>query len=348
MDAAQGVPRLPIALTMGDPAGVGPELAIQAWRDRAVRGLAPFVVYADPELMRSRAAVVASGVTVEPVTSAHEGAAVFERALPVIPIALKEGARPGAPSSANGAATILSIRRAVADIAAGAVSAVVTNPIAKAVLYQAGFDYPGHTEYLGALAQEFWRGEPARPVMMLSSSELRIVPVTIHVPLKDVPSLLTTDKIVEAARITAKALQRDFAIARPRLAVTGLNPHAGEGGALGTEDRDIVAPAIARLKAEGLEVTGPHSADTLFHAAARKTYDAVIAMYHDQALIPVKTLAFDEGVNVTLGLPFIRTSPDHGTAFAIAGKGVASPSSLIAALKLAAEMSARRTGASAA
>jgi 4-hydroxythreonine-4-phosphate dehydrogenase len=344
MDAAQGAPRLPIALTMGDPAGVGPELAIQAWRDRAARGLAPFVVYADPELMRSRVAVVASGVTVEPVTSAREGAAVFEQVIPVIPIVLKEEARPGAPSSANGAATILSIRRAVADIAAGHVSAVVTNPIAKAVLYQAGFDYPGHTEYLGALAQELWRGKPARPIMMLSSTELRIVPVTIHIPLKDVPSLLTTDKIVEAARITAAALQRDFAIARPRLAVTGLNPHAGEGGALGTEDRDIVEPAIAKLRADGLDVTGPHSADTLFHAAARKTYDAVIAMYHDQALIPVKTLAFDEGVNVTLGLPFIRTSPDHGTAFAIAGKGVASPSSLIAALKLAVEMSARRTG----
>jgi 4-hydroxythreonine-4-phosphate dehydrogenase len=255
---------------------------------------------------------------------------------------LNRPADPGAPDTQNGAATILSINRAVADVAAGRAAAVVTNPIAKAVLYNTGFKFAGHTEYLGALSKEFWPTEPAEPVMMLASSELRVVPVTIHVPLKSVPSLLTTDKIIATARIVATALKRDFAIAEPRLVVTGLNPHAGEEGALGSEDRDIIQPAIDVLKVEGLKVTGPHSADTLFHAAARSTYDAAIAMYHDQALIPIKTLAFDEGVNVTLGLPFVRTSPDHGTAFGIAGKGVASPASLKASLRLAADMSARR------
>jgi 4-hydroxythreonine-4-phosphate dehydrogenase len=249
------------------------------------------------------------------------------------------------PDVANGEATIQSITRAVADVAAGHAAAVITNPIAKSVLYDAGFAHPGHTEFLGTLANDFWPSEAAEPVMMIAAPQLRVVPVTIHVPLKDVPSLLTTDKIVACARIVHAALKRDFGIDAPRLALAGLNPHAGEDSALGLEDRDIVRPAVEQLRSEGIDATGPYAADTMFHEAARKTYDAALAMYHDQGLIPIKTLAFDEGVNVTLGLPFVRTSPDHGTAFAIAGKGVASASSLKAALKLADEMVARRRSA---
>jgi 4-hydroxythreonine-4-phosphate dehydrogenase len=327
---------------MGDPAGIGPEITIRAWRERDNRALPPFAVYADLELMRATCRSLASDIDVVSVPDAVAAAAVFPHALPVVDVPLVRPAEAGAPDSCNGPSVILAIKRAVEAVAASKASAVVTNPIAKSVLYDAGFQYAGHTEYLGALAKEFWPAEPANPVMMLASRDLRVVPVTIHVPLKSVPLLLTTDKIIETARIVAAALKRDFGIAKPRLVIAGLNPHAGEDGALGTEDRDIVAPAIAALKSAGIDATGPHSADTLFHAAARKTYDAAIAMYHDQALIPIKTLAFDSGVNATLGLPFVRTSPDHGTAFGIAGKGIASPASLIAALQLAAEMSARR------
>ncbi|CAA2140061.1 4-hydroxythreonine-4-phosphate dehydrogenase PdxA [Hyphomicrobium sp. ghe19] len=338
----------PMALTMGDAAGIGPELALQAWKDRFVDKLPKFVFYADVDMMRAvaRSAGVDPAIIV-PVTNALAAAELFDEALPVIPIPLAEPAKPGAPTVTNGPATILAIRRAVADVAAGRASAVVTNPIAKSVLYGAGFEFPGHTEYLGALAAEFWPGEPSTPVMMLASSQLRVVPLTIHVPLKDVPSLLTFDKIVETARIMAASLKRDFGISNPRIAVAGLNPHAGEDGALGSEDAEIIRPAVEVLRAEGLDVTGPHAADTMFHDAARKTYDAALAMYHDQGLIPIKTLSFDEGVNATIGLPFVRTSPDHGTAFAIAGKGLASAASLKAALKLAGEMSARRSLASA-
>lgn len=336
-------PRAPLALTMGDAAGIGPELALQAWRDRFVDRLPAFVLYADVALMRATARAAGfDEARIVPVADPSTGAEIFEDALPVFPIPLAEPAQPGNPSVDNGPATINAIRTAVADIAAGRASAVVTNPIAKSVLYGAGFEFPGHTEYLGALAAEFWPREPAGPVMLLASSELRVVPLTIHVPLKDVPALLTADKIIKTARIMAASLRRDFGIESPRIAVAGLNPHAGEDGALGSEDSAIIRPAIEALQAEGLDVTGPHAADTMFHEAARKTYDAALAMYHDQGLIPIKTLAFDEGVNATIGLPFVRTSPDHGTAFGIAGKGVASAASLKAALKLAGEMSTRR------
>jgi 4-hydroxythreonine-4-phosphate dehydrogenase len=330
---------------MGDPSGIGPEIAILAWCDRERDELPPFAVYADLALMRERSRLLARDIDIVPVTNAGMAGDIFKRALPVVDVPLVRTARAGVPDAQNGPSTILSIKRAVADVAAGHAAAIVTNPIAKAVLYDAGFEFAGHTEYLGALAKEFWPSEPADPVMMLASSELRVVPVTIHVPLKSVPSLLTTERIIETGRIVAAALKRDFSIAVPRLVIAGLNPHAGEDGALGTEDRDVVAPAIEVLRSEGLNVTGPHSADTLFHAAARATYDVAIAMYHDQALIPIKTLSFDEGVNVTLGLPFVRTSPDHGTAFGIAGKGTASPASLKAALRLADQMSARRARA---
>jgi 4-hydroxythreonine-4-phosphate dehydrogenase len=330
---------------MGDPAGIGPELAIHAWRDRERQAIPPFAIFADAELMRTVARSFANGIEIVAVGDARAAADVFQHALPVVDVPLVRAAEPGVADSGNGPTVILAIKRAVAAVASGQASAVVTNPIAKSVLYESGFEYAGHTEYLGALAKEFWPAQPADPVMMLASPELRVVPVTIHVPLKSVPSLLTTERIVATARIVAVALQRDFGIANPRLVVTGLNPHAGEDGALGSEDEDIILPAIETLRLEGINVSGPHSADTLFHAAARATYDAAIAMYHDQALIPIKTLAFDTGVNATLGLPFIRTSPDHGTAFSIAGKGIASPASLIAALKLAAEMSGRRAHA---
>lgn len=337
----------PLALTMGDPAGIGPELALRAWQDRSADAIPPFAIYADIELMRALARAIALDpeTAIVPVANAAAAELVFSDALPVVPVPLAKPATAGHPDVANGTATILAIRRAVADVAAGRAAAVVTNPIAKSVLYEAGFEHPGHTEFLGILAHELWPSEPADPVMMIAAPVLRVVPVTIHVPLKDVPSLLTIDKIVSTARIVHAALQRDFGIEKPHLALAGLNPHAGEDGALGTEDRDIVRPAVERLRAEGIDAMGPYAADTMFHDAARKTYDAALAMYHDQGLIPIKTLAFDEGVNVTLGLPFVRTSPDHGTAFSIAGKGVASASSLKAALKLAADMSARRRAA---
>lgn len=327
-----------LALTMGDPAGIGPEISIAAWRARTIQSVPPFALYADIQLM----ARYAGNDSVARVASAADAADVFQSALPVVDVPLAAHAEAGRPAAENAPATIAAIDLAVADTFAGRASALVTNPIAKAVLYAAGFTAPGHTEYLGTLSKKFRPDEQATPVMMLCARPLRVVPVTIHVPLRDVPRLLTQDKIVTAARITAEALRRDFGVAQPRLAVTGLNPHAGEGGAIGKEDQEIIAPAIAALRGEGIDATGPHSADTLFHERARKTYDAVIAMYHDQALIPIKTLAFDEGVNVTLGLPFVRTSPDHGTAFDIAGRGAANAESLIAALRLAADMSVRR------
>jgi 4-hydroxythreonine-4-phosphate dehydrogenase len=232
-----------------------------------------------------------------------------------------------------------SIERAVRLVQQGGARAVVTNPVSKSVLYGAGFAFPGHTEYLAALAAR--EGEPLHPVMMLASPRLNVVPVTVHVPLKDVPQLLTPDLILTTIEITARDLGRYFGLSRPHLAVTGLNPHAGEDGSLGREEIEIIAPAIEAARAKGLDVTGPHPADTLFHAAARATFDAAICMYHDQALVPFKTLAFEEGVNLTLGLPFVRSSPDHGTAFGIAGTGKASPRSLIEALRLAASMSDR-------
>jgi 4-hydroxythreonine-4-phosphate dehydrogenase len=320
----------PLAMTMGDPAGIGPELALAAWRDRAPD--MPFVVFADPGLLA--AAAKRAGLTASIIETDPAGARlVFANGLPVVALkGLVEDA-PGHPSAANAAATIESIERAVEAVHQGHARAVVTNPIAKATLYQAGFKYPGHTEYLGALA-EAW-GAPAFPVMMIWSETLAVVPVTIHIPLADVARALTADLIIRTGRIVDRDLRARFGVKRPRLAVAGLNPHAGEGGAMGWEEITIIGPAIETLRAEGIDVVGPLPADTMFHPKARARYDVALTMYHDQGLVPVKTLAFDEGVNVTLGLPFVRTSPDHGTAFDIAGKGVANPASLIAALNLA-------------
>jgi 4-hydroxythreonine-4-phosphate dehydrogenase len=329
---------LPLALTLGEPAGIGPDITFAAWRRRAELGLSPFYILADPNFLRARAEHMASDV---PITVVEPSAAVatFAQALPVVDIGVTITAKPGQPDNSSAPAAIASIRRAVHDVHAGRAQAVVTNPVAKSILYRSGFAEPGHTEYLAKLAAEMM-GIVVHPVMMLWSPELAVVPVTIHLPLREVMTQLTTELITSTGEIVARDLKQRFGIARPRLAIAGLNPHAGEDGALGEEDGMVVAPAVARLRAQGIEARGPLPADTLFHAAARATYDAVLAMYHDQALIPIKTLAFDHAVNVTLGLPFVRTSPDHGTAFDIAGSGRADPSSLIAALRLARRLSA--------
>ena len=317
-----------LALTMGDPAGIGGELTVSAWR--ALRQSGPaFVAIDDPARLAS--------VPVRTVRTLAEAAAVFPEALPVLPQPLGAAAVPGRPDSANAPATIVSIERAVRLAQSGEASAVVTNPISKAVLYAAGFPHPGHTEFLGALTG------CAHPVMMLANDFLRVVPVTVHVSLRAALDGLTTAIVVDTARITAKTLREQFGVAAPRLAVAGLNPHAGEGGAMGNEEARIIAPAVAALRDEGIAVTGPHPPDTMFTPAARAGYDAAICMYHDQALIPLKTLDMASGVNVTLGLPIIRTSPDHGTAFDIAGQGRADPASLIAALRLAATLAERRS-----
>jgi len=326
----------PLALTLGEPAGIGPDITLAAWQRRAELDLPPFYLLADPDLVAERVRLLGLRVPLR-VLAPEDAAHGFAAALPIVALAEKATAAPGRPDATSAPAAISSIRRAVDDVFAGRAHAVVTNPVAKAVLYRTGFAEPGHTEFLARLAQEH-TGRTWHPVMMLWSDELAVVPVTIHLPVREVPGRLTTDLIVDTGRIVARDLKQRFGLARPRLVLAGLNPHAGEEGALGEEDRNVVAPAVERLRAEGIDVRGPLPADTMFHTAARLTYDAALAMYHDQALIPIKTLAFDHAVNVTLGLPFVRTSPDHGTAFDIAGTGRANPTSLVAALKLAARL----------
>ena len=335
--------KAPLAVSVGDPSGVGPETAIAAWLRREADAMPAFYLLADPALVEARARLVGAGIKIAR-TSPGEAASVFDHALPVVPLAARFADTPGKPDEANAAGIVEAIERAVDDCLAGRAAAVVTCPIAKKPLYDAGFGFPGHTEYLAHLAARH-TGVEARPVMLLAGPDLRTVPVTIHIPLAEVPKTLTGDLIVETVRITARDLTRRFGLKAPRLAVAGLNPHAGEGGAIGAEDEKIVRPAVAALRAEGIDAFGPLPADTMFHPRARAGYDAAICMYHDQALIPAKTLAFDEGVHVTLGLPFIRTSPDHGTAFDIAGKGVARPDSLISALKLARRLADNQTEA---
>jgi 4-hydroxythreonine-4-phosphate dehydrogenase len=335
----------PLALTMGEPAGIGPDITLAAWLRRAELGLPPFYVVADPECLTRRARRLGLDVPIKTVDQAA-AAKTFASALPVVPLGLSASAPPGMPDATSASAAIASIDRAVTDVFDGKAAAVVTNPVAKSVLYQSGFADPGHTEYLAKLSFER-TGDPAWPVMMLWAPELAVVPVTIHIPVKYVPQRLTRDLIFETGRVVARDLIERFGIARPRLAVAGLNPHAGEDGALGDEDASVVRPAVERLIADGIDARGPLPADSMFHAAARRTYDAALCMYHDQALIPIKTLAFDHAVNVTLGLPLVRTSPDHGTAFDIAGSGKADPSSLIAAIRLAARLSTRQQAAAA-
>ena len=333
----------PLALTLGEPAGIGPDLAIAVWRRRAELDLPPFYLIAEPGYVAARAERLGVALAVRAVAP-REAAAVFATALPVVALDLAISAAPGRPDQTSAPAAIAAIRRAVADVLAGEAGAVVTNPVAKNVLYRSGFAEPGHTEFLARLAAEA-TGVSAHPVMMLWSPELAVVPVTIHLPLAAVPDKLDRELIVTTGRIVDRDLRERFGIARPRLAIAGLNPHAGEDGALGAEDLAVVKPAVDRLRQQGIDARGPLPADTMFHAEARASYDAALAMYHDQALIPIKTLAFDHAVNVTLGLPFVRTSPDHGTAFDIAGTGKADPSSLIAAIRLAARLAARAPAA---
>ncbi|HTW53248.1 MAG TPA: 4-hydroxythreonine-4-phosphate dehydrogenase PdxA [Stellaceae bacterium] len=327
---------LPLALTMGEPAGIGGEIALQAWLRRA-DGVPPFYLIDDPDRIARLAGKLGWDVKLRSITERKTALSIFADALPVVPLGDAPVAEAGRPDAADQNLVLRAIDLAVADVRAGRAAALVTNPINKDTLYRAGFRHPGHTEYLAELAGA---REPA--VMMLASPQLRVVPVTIHLALRDAIGALSMEAIVHAGRVVDAALRRDFALKAPVIAVAGLNPHAGEAGGLGREDIELVAPAIATLRQAGIDARGPLAADTMFHAAARRGYDAALCMYHDQALIPIKTLDFDGAVNVTLGLPFIRTSPDHGTAFDIAGKGIARPDSLIAALKLAAEMAARR------
>ncbi len=318
----------PVALTCGDPAGIGPEIAVRA-HDR-LGGSLPFFWIGDP-------AHLPEGARTVELADPTETAAAQRHGLPVLPHRFPEPAIPGQPDHRNAAAVVEVIARAVALAKDGDASAITTCPISKEVLIDgAGFAFPGHTEYLANLAG----GAPV--AMMLACPELRVVPATIHIALAEVPRTLTPEILEQVLRITHATLLGDFGLNRPRIAVAGLNPHAGEGGKMGREDAEIIAPVLDRLRAEGMALRGPLPADTMFHAAARAGYDAAVAMYHDQALIPIKTIDFAGGVNVTLGLPFVRTSPDHGTAFDIAGQGRADPTSLIAALKMAAEIAARR------
>lgn len=327
---------LPLALTMGEPAGVGGDIGLAAWT--ALRSTGPaFFVVDDLQRLKALARTLGSTVPMARIADPAEALGVFKRALPVLDVGARVASTPGRLDGANAGAVVRSIEMAVALAKAGTAAGVVTNPIQKSTLYDAGFKYPGHTEFLGALA-----GAGRQAVMMLACPDLRVVPVTVHQSLKSAVADLTTAAIVEQAMITAEALRRDFGIERPRLAIAGLNPHAGEGGAMGDEEGRIIQPAVDVLRARGLDVVGPLPPDTMFTPRARPTYDVAICMYHDQALIPLKALDIDGGVNVTLGLEIVRTSPDHGTALDIAGSGKAHPGSLIAALRMASEIAVRR------
>ncbi len=323
---------LPLAVSMGEPAGVGPELVLQLFARRQELNLPPFIVYGQREFLLRRAARL--WLEIDIVEATPEAAAeLFATALPLVPIDGLVPDKPGEPSPISGKVVIEAIARAVGDTLRGACRGVVTAPIHKAVLYGAGFKFPGHTEYLAALCAG--NGPVPMPVMMLAHEDLRVVPATIHVPLTAVPGLLTRELLIGIGRIVAHDLRTRFGAERPRIGFAGLNPHAGEGGTIGTEELDIIAPAVAQLRFEQIDAEGPIAGDTIFHPPIWRRFDAVIGMYHDQALIPIKAMAFDEAVNITLGLPIVRTSPDHGTAFDLAGTGKASPNSFIAALRLA-------------
>lgn len=334
------MPTLPIAMSCGDPAGIGPEVAIRAWlaAKNSPETIPAFGLLGDIQQLCTRAAQLSLEV---PMTESKLSSvnADFSQALPVIPLNNKLNDAFGTPDVANAAGVIEAIERSVEALFTGEARALVTCPIAKKPLYDAGFAFPGHTEFLASLA-EARTGQAYRPIMLLDGPELRTVPVTIHIPLSEVPIQLKESDIFETIMLTARDLRERYQIENPRLAVSGLNPHAGEGGALGKEDEVIVLSAIKAAQAAGVDAYGPLPADTMFHKRAREGYDVAICMYHDQALIPAKALAFDEAVNATMGLPFIRTSPDHGTAFDIAVKGIARPDSLIAAIKLADRLSA--------
>lgn len=329
----------PIGLTLGDPAGIGPEIVVKAWSQLRAEG-PPFVVVGD---FQSLASASGSGASiVRRVTNPAEGARIFADVLPVIDLPLRSPVVAGQPSPSAARAIIQWIETGVGLALSGAVSALVTAPIAKAPLYEAGFPFPGHTEFLGELTAAARYDGARGPIMMLAVPGLRTTLVTVHEPLSQVGPSLTVEKIVNAGLVTAQALRRDFGIEAPRIAVAGFNPHAGEDGTIGREDAEVILPAVRSLRDLGVDAVGPTPADSLFHEAARVRYDAAVCMYHDQALIPVKMLDFWAGVNITLGLPIVRTSPDHGTAFDIAGRGHARPDSLIAAIRAAQEIAARR------
>jgi 4-hydroxythreonine-4-phosphate dehydrogenase len=328
----------PLALTMGEPAGIGGEISLKAWHVLR-RDTCPFFVIDDLSRLQGLAAAIGLETPLKQIKNPGEANALFQDALPILSIGETIRCEPGKPGPETAGAVMSAIRHAVELTMLGEAGGVVTNPIQKSVLAEAGFAHPGHTEFLAELA-----GGGSRSVMMLAGGGLRVVPVTVHMPLSEVPRALTSDLIIETAMITEQALRHDFGIEKPRLALAGLNPHAGENGMLGPEDGAVIRPAVEQLRNAGLNVTGPLPGDTMFHEAARATYDVALCMYHDQALIPLKTLAFDSGVNTTLGLPFVRTSPDHGTALDIAGSGKASATSLIAALRLATEMAQQRRG----
>jgi 4-hydroxythreonine-4-phosphate dehydrogenase len=328
----------PLAVSMGEPAGIGPDLILRLYAERAALDLPPFIVFGNARFLTARAARLDLDIEIAP-TSAAFGGSVFGDALPVADIDGLVPDRPGECSQLSAKVVIEAISQAVAETLKGDCRGLVTAPIHKAALYGAGFRYPGHTEFLAALCNG--NGHPPRPVMMLAHETLRVVPATIHVPVSAVPALITTELLLTTGRIVVHDLRTRFDIADPRVAVTGLNPHAGEGGTIGTEDLDVIGPAVAQLAHEGHAVEGPFPADTLFHPPHWRRYDAVIAMYHDQALIPIKTVAFEDAVNITLGLPIVRTSPDHGTAFDKAGTGAGSTASLLAAMRMADRMTDR-------
>jgi len=330
----------PIVLSLGDPAGIGPELIAEAWARRDRERLPPFFVAGCSEVLRAAAATRGIDLPIAPVTDLTDPTARFATALPVLRVG-SATYRPGQPDKKGALLAVQSLERAVATVGVGVAGALVTGPTAKAELAKVGFDFPGQTEFVASWCEV----SPEDAVMMLAGPNLRTVPMTVHCALSEVPKMLSVDLIRRRGGIVARALQQDFGIASPRLAICGLNPHAGENGRMGREEIKVIAPAIAALRAEGIDATGPHPADALFAPHARGTYDVAIAMYHDQALIPLKALDFDQGVNITLGLPIVRTSPDHGTAFGIAGKGIASPNAMIAAIRMAGEMAARRAAA---
>jgi len=326
----------PLVVSMGEPAGIGPDIILSAWANRKAQDLPFFYVIGNKDCLQTRAELLDLKVPLQLIETPADSVQSFETALPIYESMPLSSVQPGQLNPDHGTFIVDAIKQGVQAISNNQASGLVTAPLHKANLYQTGFAFPGHTEYLAHLSEQLF-DQKVRPVMMLASDLLKVVPLTIHVPLKDVPGLLNQDLIIETVKIVAQDLQSRFGIKQPRIFLTGLNPHAGEEGTMGSEEIEIITPAITKLKQQGLNVSGPFSADTCFHAKAREQYDVMIAMYHDQALIPIKSMSFDKGVNVTLGLPFIRTSPDHGTALSIAGTGKADPLSFICALKMAAQ-----------
>jgi 4-hydroxythreonine-4-phosphate dehydrogenase len=328
---------LPLSVTIGEPSGIGPEVILKAWYKRGENNLNPFFVIGDVQVLNYYSNLLRLNVPIKEISNASETELTFNNYLPVLAIDCQNNFNPGSPNPSTASMVIGAIDKAVELIHAGEARAMVTAPLQKSVLYDAGFNCPGHTEYLAQLCQKYWN-EIYHPVMMLASPELCVVPLTIHVALKDVPGLISEDLIIKTVKIINLSMKKHFNLIEPKIAVCGLNPHAGENNAMGREDSEIIAPAIQKLRKEAIRVTGPHPPDTMFHKVARNKYDVALCMYHDQALIPIKTIDFDAGVNVTMGLPIVRTSPDHGTALDIAGKGLANPTSMINAIKLAHRM----------